>query len=228
LSKPEQSDSALFGTCVDKLVFGVGPIISIRKPREPKPDNDRFNISVTDAMHRSAQDCAWSVLGFAKSHGIDLAGAQGQKQPRWRWQADGGVWCSGRPDWYTPGPEQDLIIDLKTSFQLGDKVIERTVQAYGYDIQAASYLEAADAIYGKNPKRNLRFLFVESKEPYLCRWVTLDSRCLGNGMAKWRKACAVWKDCLDSDAWPGYDDISISCPPWSMTKQEIDFDLEDK
>lgn len=211
--KPDPSPAALFGTVVDKLVFKVGPDIVVRKPREQTTMGDHRTVYVTQTVYDHAQKCAESVVEFAYASGIKF---QTQYcQPKWKWQSSGGVWCSARPDYFESGN----VIDLKTCHSLKDGSVARTVQEYGYDIQAAAYLEAASA-QGWDGK--LRFLFVESRAPYACRWVELDSQALGDGTAKWMKAVATWKSCLGSDAWPGWDNLIVTRPRWAK-KPELDW-----
>lgn len=202
-----------FGKAVDRLVFGVGPELILRQPRE-KAESDWQRLYLTQTVYDQAKACAESVLCSFKP-----ANDNAQVQPKQIWQSSGGVWCKAKPDYYDANTGD--IVDLKTAYDLSDKAIERAIQSFGYDIQAAAYLEAASELYPEKP-HSFRFLFVKSKPNYNCRWVKLDSRALGNGTAKWLQAVAKWKDCLATDTWPGYSDLVAGCPPWAMIETEND------
>lgn len=65
--------------------------------------------------------------------------------------ADGGQW-KARPDCFS----EDFVIELKTTPDVRPQAFARTRQRFGYDIQAAHYLEGVRRLVGRTP----RFLFV--------------------------------------------------------------------
>lgn len=199
------TDAQQRGKLVDKLLFGVGDEVIIRKPRE-RVDAAWGTIVCTQAAYDSAAEiaaiasAAWSAK-FGKNPNIVHA------QPRWKWIADGGISCSGRPDYYDI--ETGGIVDLKTCKSIGDRGLGYAIRDYGWDIQAAAYLEAASALYDRKDV-TIEFMAVEAGEPNNVRWVTLSPNAIGEGTGKWRRACRTWKECLASGVWPAYDDYRVT------------------
>jgi hypothetical protein len=100
------------------------------------------------------------------------------------------------------------VLELKTAHDLSDNGIVKAIELYRYDLQIAAYAEAVTALYGvKNPQ--LLFLFAETQAPYDTRWITPDSRMVGNGTKDWLKAVTLWKQCSDSGNWPGRGDATL-------------------
>lgn len=95
------------------------------------------------------------------------------------------------------------IYDLKVTQSLSKHDLERTVSRYGYDLQAAAYIEAVEAAYPLLVGRGeFRFIFYQATEPYCVTIATLDGsyKLVGNG--RWEKAKALWNACMTSGEWP--------------------------
>ena len=202
-TRREQTDAMRRGQLVDHLIFGSKATVRIRAPRERVAAEVWGEIVVTEQELATANEMAQSVLSDLKHRGITLH--RENAQPRWEWTADGGIACKGRPDYYAADTG---ILDLKTCRSLSDKTIGYKWTDDGWDLQAAAYAEAGTAIAG-NAVMPVRFVCIEATEPYTVRMVDVDAVAMGEATAKWRAACALWKQCLETDTWPIRPDMTI-------------------
>lgn len=206
------------GKVVDRLVFGIGPEVrtSSRKKDDPGIQlcpgigSKEEPIRITKRIWDEACEITRATTTGLNDRGFFVS--RSLTQQKWYWTSEGQVKCSGRPDMVVGLPPQ--IIDLKTCRDLSDTSLRRDIEAYGYDIQAAAYLEAATAIYGWRDV-TFKWLFVEKESPYQTRLITASPNMVGQGMAKWLKAVTIWKDCLTTNQWPGPVDGEI------QTKEQI-------
>lgn len=100
-----------------------------------------------------------AVLGYAR---LPLATwlSEGEKELSIYWVDEfGGRW-KGRPDCFT----EDVILELKTASDVRPARFAKARRRYGYDLQAALYLEGVARLTGRQP----RFLYVavESARPH--------------------------------------------------------------
>jgi hypothetical protein len=132
-----------------------------------------------------------------------------------------GVWCRAMLD-YRRGP---WIADYKTTASANPTDLDDAVARYGYDIQAAWYLDGARRL-GLDDGHDLAFMFVaqEKEPPYLVTAYRLDGEYLAIGAAKAARAREMFRDCQASGVWPGYpgtdDIITIAPPRWVRNQHE--------
>jgi hypothetical protein len=68
------------------------------------------------------------------------------------------------------------------------------------------------------------FIAQEKEPPYLVSVVEFDAEAIAEGHRLNRQAIDLFKRCVDTGEWPGYDDgiTPISLPPWAFkSKQTI-------
>ncbi|NDV52138.1 PD-(D/E)XK nuclease-like domain-containing protein [Salipiger sp. PrR003] len=94
------------------------------------------------------------------------------------------------------------LYDFKTTTDACPDHCTRAVMNYGYDVQAAFYLEAWKAATGED--RAFRFIFQEKAAPYEVCIVELSSDDLDMARKKTRRAREIWQQCISSGHWPGY------------------------
>lgn len=125
-----------------------------------------------------------------------------------------GVECKGRPDVIT----QDYIIDYKTTTNAGTDAFMREALRYGYDLQAAMYMEGARA-NGYDPKA---FIFVaqEKDAPYLINVLYARDAFLDRGTWIMRDLLSKYKTCRDTGKWPGYGTNELILPEWEVMGDE--------
>jgi hypothetical protein len=125
------------------------------------------------------------------------------------------------PDW----PGRPIAVDLKTTVSVQTRALVRTVVKYGYDQQAAHYLDglAKDGLVDAG----FVFVFAESKPPHLVRVVQLAEHWVERGRRRNREALDLLDRCLDLDDWPGAPPglLTLDPPGWLDTDRPDDIDL---
>lgn len=108
-----------------------------------------------------------------------------------------GVECKALPD-YLRG---NTCLDLKTTDDATPGAFARSVRKYGYDIQAAMYLDGC-ASMGVT-----EFIFVvqEKSAPYAVRQFKLSKETIELARMRYRDALAVYAECKESGEWFAYD-----------------------
>lgn len=126
-----------------------------------------------------------------------------------------GVWCRALIDNAPADPALPLI-DFKSTEDASPDACIRAVVNYGYDLQAAHYLDTWHAATGE--RRRFQFIFQEKAPPYEVGVVELyDGRHItdltdparaadwwDDASEKARDARYLWRRCLDTNRWPGY------------------------
>lgn len=125
-----------------------------------------------------------------------------------------GVECKGRLDVLMP----DMIIDYKTTVNASTDAFMREALRYGYDLQAAMYMEAARA-NGCNPKAFI-FIAQEKEAPYLINILNAGDAFIDRGMWIMRDLLKTYKECRDTDTWPGYGRNELILPEWGVIGDE--------
>lgn len=140
----------------------------------------------------------------------------GQTEVSMFWDDDEtGLACKCRPDIWLMRGAGSVIVDLKTTEDASPEGFARSIQTYGYGIQAAHYLagSGADAFI---------FVAVEKKAPFAVAVYELDPLSLEISEAKRRDLLQLWSDCRESDSFPAYSDECqmISLPGWVTADYE--------
>lgn len=128
-----------------------------------------------------------------------------------------GVWCRAMVD---NAPKAGALYDLKTCEDASPDALVRSVLRYGYDVQAAHYLDTWEAATGE--QRRFRFVFVEKKPPHeisvveLCDDPDDEGDWMETARSKAREARRRWKRCLETGEWPGYPPCVgiLTAPVW--------------
>ncbi len=109
-----------------------------------------------------------------------------------------GVWCRSRADWL--GPQDD--VDLKTCADADETTwIRQCVEANNLDIQMG--LRSLGHVALGQPRR-MAWLLVEIEPPYATNLIYLGNSLLHLAGVKIDYAAKVWRQCLDTQTWPGY------------------------
>lgn len=123
-----------------------------------------------------------------------------------------GVWCRAMVD--NAPPDGGILWDFKTCESASPEACERSIMNYGYDIQAAHYLDTWKAATGED--RTFRFVFQEKSAPHEICVVELGPDSLIMARKKITRAREMWRVCLDRNEWPGYPPgvHRIELPEW--------------
>ena len=129
------------------------------------------------------------------------------------WTHETGVRCKARPDLIR---EDGIMVDLKTCAMASAREFARDAYKYRYHVQAAFYLDAANAVGIEAD--TFVFLCVEKEAPYLVQCFECDEDLIALGRKEYLEDLAVYKSCVESGIWPGYDDSGIQTlrlPAWA-------------
>lgn len=119
-----------------------------------------------------------------------------------------------RIDYYRP--DLGMLIDVKTSDDAGLGAFSRSIASYGYDIQAAFYLDTCRML--DLPAESFVFIVVENKAPYGVAVYEIDQTSIEIGREKYQRGLDIYRQCIAFDEWPGYpEEIQpISLPTWAL------------
>ncbi len=109
----------------------------------------------------------------------------------------------------------DAIADYKTTQSAEPAHIAKAIHQYGYHMQGAWYLDAAEAV--GQPAERFLLVCQETAPPYLVTVVEPDETALYIGRQLNAQALEIYRDCVESGVWPGYsDDIElVGLPGWA-------------
>lgn len=114
-----------------------------------------------------------------------------------------------------------LVPDLKSCTDASYTAFCKTIPNYGYDIQAAFYIEAVlSACPGVD---QVRFIFaaIEKSAPFgAAPYVFNDPQDIDTGRRKCRVGITLYKQCLDTGSWPSYPNQiqPVSMPMWAKSQ----------
>ena len=129
-----------------------------------------------------------------------------------------GVRCRGRFDWLRDSALE--IVDLKTAADANPATFGRSVAKFGYDLQAAWYMDGYQAITGDRP--TFLHVVVEQHAPHLVSVIQLDEEALHIGALKAARAREIYAECTKTGQWPGYDPTVIhpvGLPQWAIYEE---------
>lgn len=130
------------------------------------------------------------------------------------WDEDGAM-LKCRPDAWNPG----ALIDLKTARDANPAEFGKVAAEYGYHQSAAHYIDGVKAATGE--ELPFHFVLVEKTEPYLVSVVELDIEAINIGRALNDRAKRIYRECSESNTWPGYVTADlVSLPMWAIYKAE--------
>lgn len=117
-----------------------------------------------------------------------------------------GIELQARPDVYKQVGERGLIVDLKTCASADSDSFRKAAINYGYDIQAAMFIEACRQEYGI--PCDFVFVAIEKEPPYMVNVLSADELLIKYGRDRLREAIGIYKECSESGNWYGYNGFS--------------------
>lgn len=212
--RPSKSMDA--GTITHRLVLGAGrdfveiDATDFRK-KSAQEERDAAEaagkIPILKFQMRDALDAANRILSQLKNtFGVELSGKSEQCCFWVDHTTDGAeVLCRGMLDHIIMDGSSARIIDLKTTRSAKEEAVVRSIDTYGYDIQAAAYIRAVETIYPHLCGRvQYHWIFAESFFPYATTYDTPSGEMLALGGSKWQRAVDSWEKCLRTNTWPAY------------------------
>ena len=134
-----------------------------------------------------------------------LTGCTMEKPLFWTHE-DTGIECKCRVDAMRPG----IMIDLKTSSDASTSAFSRDVFRYGYDVQAAHYVDGYHSFCGEFP--SWFFIVVEKTAPYAVNVLHTDAGIIDYGFLRRDALLQRLKECRDSGIWEGYGKNELILP----------------
>ncbi len=109
-----------------------------------------------------------------------------------------GVTAKGIPD--IAIKRGGVVVDVKSTEAVDELEFKQQIKKYGYDIQAAWYLELCSAFY-KKEYTNFVFIAVEKQPPYRCRCYYLGGDYLRDGREEAQKLAAEYARRYAANDW---------------------------
>lgn len=164
------------------------------------------------------------VLGMRKAlHEHPLAGWLLDDDPQFEYsffakEPETGVTVRARADFVT---KSRWIFDLKKCQDASEGAIQKVIYRLGYYMQDSYYRQVYQLAHGE-PPAGFGFIFVEEEYPHLINVVSLEPEDIQRGAEMVRRGIGIYKDCLDSNKWPGYPSEAKYIPLRRWDRQEID------
>jgi hypothetical protein len=151
-----------------------------------------------------AEEAVAQIRTRLEAVGVPLAACEPEVTILW----SNGVACKTRPDlvemMVSPAGLPAVAYDLKVVEEINEAAFEATIDRYGLDMQHAAAVEGLAAVYPELSGRiDLLFVVVEKKPPYDVMVKGLSKPWQSLGESRWNRAKKLWKECLESNRWPG-------------------------
>jgi exodeoxyribonuclease VIII len=232
---PEPPTAAMqFGSALHKYVlepdsffyeYAVAPQCD-RRTKTGKEEYQKFVDSVENRTVISADDMVLiseMTAAIRKNPRADFL-LRGEVETSYYWQDEmTGLDCQARPDSVRMLDRRGLIVDLKTCARADTETMVKQAYALGYDMQAAMFKEAVEREYGISC--DFLFVCVEKEPPYLVNILQADDLMIKSGQDRFREAIGIYKSCLDSGNWYGYEGAfgmvnTLGLPKWAAKEIE--------
>jgi hypothetical protein len=149
-----------------------------------------------------------------------LDGALMELSVQWKDDATG-VLCKARLDAYNE--RIGTVIDIKTTIDASPQGFGRKLYAYGYNRQAAWYLDSLRA--HNESAYHFVFIAVEKEPPYSIGLYRLSDEAIKLSRSENQALLRRYAECSRTDVWPGYTDgiEDISIPKYGLTDMEEEY-----
>lgn len=200
-----------------KKDFAVMPNID-RRTKAGKEEYEAFMESANGKETLSQEDALTvkqMAAAFRKNpDAVSLLKGTRREKPLFWTDTETGVKCKGRID----AISETCVIDYKTTLDAGTDAFRRESLRYGYDLQAAMYMEAARA-NGYKPTKYI-FIAQEKNAPFMINIMVAGDAFIDRGMWIMRDLLAKYKECRDTDTWPGYGTNELILNEWEVIGDE--------
>ena len=205
--------AAILTPAAYKRDFVIVPEGIDRRTKAGKEEYQAFIDSAAGKEILSAEDAETIraiVAAFKKNRdAVSLLKGTKREKPLF-WTDDNGIRCKCRIDAYKAG----TVIDLKTAADAATDTFSREALRYGYDVQAAHYLDAY-----QHKESAIRpewyFIVIEKAEPYAINILRADIGFLDYGYIRRQELIEKLKVCQDQQQYPGYGMNELCLPAWA-------------
>lgn len=179
-------------------------------------------------VKRADYEDAKAIASVIRAHPIagPLFRGSGKSEQSLFWKdPETGVQRRARLDRLRLTSRRPVVVDLKTAGSAEPFEFGRSIDKYGYAMQADWYLDAVRTL-GLAEDPGFAFVVVEKTPPYLVNVGYLDTVSLEAGRFYNRKAIRLYADCVAKNDWPGYGRLPgepeglavLSLPPWALNE----------
>ncbi len=126
------------------------------------------------------------------------------------WTDDNGVLCKCKVDAYRAG----LMIDLKTAQDAETEAFTREALRYGYDVQAAHYMDAYQHTEA-SALPEWYFIVIEKSEPYAINILRADAGFIDHGYIIRQQLIERLLACREANEYPSYGRNELCLPAWA-------------
>lgn len=132
-----------------------------------------------------------------------------------------GIRCKCRVDAMLETDDKLVLIDLKTTTDASVDAFARSAVRYGYHVQAAHYMNGAEAC-GLNHGKPIMWWFVavEKNPPYAVNLIQVTDGFLTDGQFVLMGLMDKLDECLRNDVFPGYGVSVLDMPAWAIREEE--------
>lgn len=136
-----------------------------------------------------------------------------------------GIQCKARLDAYNE--DIGTVVDIKTTIDASPQGFARKLYGYGYNRQAAWYLESLKA--HNEAAHHFVFIAVEKEPPYSIGLYRLSDEAIRLSRSENEALLRKYAECLRTDSWPGYTDgvEDISIPQYGVTDMEEQYGTDE-
>lgn len=134
------------------------------------------------------------------------------------WESDG-IICRTRADRISDNLCE--IIDLKCGEDANPSNLESHIDKMCYDLQGAVEIEAIETLRPDLVGRvTFSDVFIEMEYPFFVVRADHSESMLEVGRSKWKRAKALWNECMSSSHWPGYKNrITARATGWAYRRE---------
>ena len=207
-----------FGRAVHSAILTPGDYLDhyaeFYGDRRTKAGKEEYQALVDSGMEVISADDAETIRQMVKACPIDIfKDCETEKALYWT-DSEAGVSCKGRLDAVRSG----MVIDYKTTTDANTDAFAKEALRYGYDLQAAMYLEAAKA----NGYGDCEFVFIaqEKSAPFAVNVIKAGDAFLDRGRWIMLDLLTKYKECAEKDEWPGYGTNELVIPEWAVMYDE--------
>lgn len=211
---PEEATPALlFGQAAHKMMlepqtwkdeYAVAPLVD-RRTKDGKQAWLDFLEECGDKTVIGAEDfetiCDMATTAWANPFIMKLLEGPKEEPISWTDELTGEL-CKARMDCVAEVGDKTVIVDYKTTADASTDAFMRSAVKYGYDFQAAMYIDGYKAVTGKD----CLFVFIaqEKTPPYAFNILQADDVFIRRGRDIFRQLLGTYHDCKKTGNWWGY------------------------
>lgn len=219
----EATRNMQLGTMVDSMVFGT-PCNHTTSPfdsfRTDKASEWRDAQQAKGVIILTQDEFAMCKRMHDRAAQFPIMQTMGQIQAA-LFHGEGPVRRKGLLDW-TPNKEA-VIVDLKCVEDCSDRGFNNAVEAFGYDIQAAWYIDLWQLVTGETAARQFGFICIEWDEPHEAEFFVLTDWRVEQGRKKYQRYLDTYQECMRSGDWPGrsLEPKYLTDPAWLLAREAV-------